>query len=689
MKKIASIVLLFLLLFITITSNIAAVNTSINGQSDLIYKNSFEEIVVFPVESSFDAIQTDNSIYRPNFFHSYVDSVFQTKVTRFTDKIIYEDFGAQTGYQEYHPVIEYPKRQSWNSDGSLIRIQHTLIDGNTYEIIKDITGNMYERKWSHSNPDILYGISNGATDFWFSRQDVSQPNTPITQLYPFPRSLYEVVFIGPFEGNISNDDKYVAITAKKISDSKLHVFIYDIQQNIVTAEEDFDILWSDLDWVSITPNGRYVLINWTADPSNPDVDSRRQVHQYDINLNPLRVPLATKGNHGDIGLNAFNEEVYVQFEFGNDKGIWLYNLEDGLSLRLLPDKYNGGHVSCKNINRPGWCYLSTKKDGFQEVFALKLDGSGIVNRFAQTHSSGETFGAPNRNGDRVLFKSDWNGISRFDSFFVELNLATLDDTLSSPANFLANGDDNSVNLSWDTVVNATSYKICFSQNTIVNPLACETFKEKINATTTVIEGLSNGKTYYFQIMSENSLGNLSPASPEITAIPQTSNHVFTFAGHSYELVKSPVTWNDASRVAQQKSLLGYPGHLLNIASDPENIEIAAQLAANISVAEQNNTTANDGGGVPYVWIAANDRRSEGNWIWEDSGEQFWQGTHGGTVQNGLYNNWGNVLEPDDFSNAQDAGAMALGNWPGGVIAEWNDVNELNDLFYLIEYDVVD
>ncbi|MGV6860077.1 MAG: hypothetical protein ACWA5X_14025 [bacterium] len=39
---------------------------------------------------------------------------------------------------------------------------------------------------------------------------------------------------------------------------------------------------------------------------------------------------------------------------------------------------------------PGWCYVSTNAEDYKEAFALKLDGSGRVNRFAQTGKSAPT-----------------------------------------------------------------------------------------------------------------------------------------------------------------------------------------------------------------------------------------------------------------------------------------------------------
>lgn len=89
------------------------------------------------------------------------------------------------------------------------------------------------------------------------------------------------------------------------------------------------------------------------------------------------------------------------------------NVFYGIDVR--PDKYNGGHVSCRNYQRPGWCYLNTRYlwdgSGMREVFALKLDGSGTVERFAQTHNSTD-YGCGvqvnvSPDGTQLLFNSDW------------------------------------------------------------------------------------------------------------------------------------------------------------------------------------------------------------------------------------------------------------------------------------------
>jgi hypothetical protein len=83
------------------------------------------------------------------------------------------------------------------------------------------------------------------------------------------------------------------------------------------------------------------------------------------------------------------------------------------------------HVSCRNNARRGWCYISSYAltSGLMErqIFALKLDGSGTVERFApaifaETGNGGEDYArspmaVPSRDGSLILFASDWGNQS--------------------------------------------------------------------------------------------------------------------------------------------------------------------------------------------------------------------------------------------------------------------------------------
>ncbi|GEM_PF-1565874 len=182
---------------------------------------------------------------------------------------------------------------------------------------------------------------------------------------------------------------------------------------------------------------------------------------------------------------------------------------------------------------------------------------------------------------------------------------------------------------------------------------------------------------------------LLPSALSAQCASSANIYSFVYDNRTYEVVRENRSWSDAAACAVQRG-----GKLAEIDSPAEQSAVYLQLImyANITVTA---TRPYDGGGAGYVWLGGTDRVREGTWIWDGknsgSGAQFWQGlsaANGGSTVGGLYSNWGN--EPDNFGGGpgkpgQDALAIALSNWPLGTAGEWNDLNESNQLYYLIEY----
>jgi len=184
----------------------------------------------------------------------------------------------------------------------------------------------------------------------------------------------------------------------------------------------------------------------------------------------------------------------------------------------------------------------------------------------------------------------------------------------------------------------------------------------------------------------------------IAQCADTANiYTFSYGGHNYEVVKEMKNWSTAAACAVERG-----GYLVEINDQAENDAVYNGITIGAGVSTT-YTTVNDGGGIAYVWIGASDITTEGNWIWDGdgdgSGTSFWTGegsagAGGGHPVGFLYNNWGGSNagtpnEPDDYSNNQDAGAIALDGWPGGsgslgVVKEWNDIATTNSLYFVIE-----
>jgi len=177
-----------------------------------------------------------------------------------------------------------------------------------------------------------------------------------------------------------------------------------------------------------------------------------------------------------------------------------------------------------------------------------------------------------------------------------------------------------------------------------------------------------------------------------------ANYSFTYNGRKYEIVKEKKTWADAAMYAYRKN-----GHLVEINDQGE--QLAVYDAIKKSGISTTYTEARDGGDVAYIWIGATDKNHEGQWVWDGAntghGQNFWngEGMHGkrnGVAVNNAYENWGGTSvgkpnEPDNSQGKQNAAAIGLAPWPKnsgslGQAGEWNDINEYNQLYFIIEFD---
>lgn len=178
----------------------------------------------------------------------------------------------------------------------------------------------------------------------------------------------------------------------------------------------------------------------------------------------------------------------------------------------------------------------------------------------------------------------------------------------------------------------------------------------------------------------------------------TNIYSFTYKGQRYEVVKENKSWSDAVTCAVSRG-----GYLAHINDKQEDSAVFKQLSDFAGIILSNTTATNDGGGGSYVWLGGNDLASEGAWIWDGdtsgASSPFWNGGPGGTLVSGAYQNWGtdavktSKQEPDNYFDLQDVLAMGLVKWPVGnptttygLAGQWNDLNDQNALYYLIEYD---
>jgi hypothetical protein len=341
------------------------------------------------------------SVAMPAYLQPITDPAFKTQVTRIADQ-------SAMSISNQYIRHGYAKRTPFNADDSLIVLIYSglygnapVIDAHTYKMLRKISV-PDEPRLSSVDPNKLFGISGNS----FISENLTTGAK--TTLHSF--SDYSGLSIGSGEGNISSDDRYVVLSGTK--GGKDAAVVYDIQNNAIVADKVLgDGAWN-YDWISISQSGNFIVIE--GDDSGGS--DEKGVFVYDRNLNLLR-KVDTNAEHGDFGYTPSGKEVFVQWD-NSTGGISAYPLDGGSKIEVKRDNWIGGHISCRNNKRPGWCYLSedhgnSSDAGANEVYAIKLDTSGTVERFAHMHISanpsyeGQPMAVPSRDGSKALWASDW------------------------------------------------------------------------------------------------------------------------------------------------------------------------------------------------------------------------------------------------------------------------------------------
>ncbi len=373
----------------------------------------------------------------PAFGESVMDPITGNRITRITD-------GPDICWTGGFPKHDYSKAQPWNADQSMYRYSSVAIyDATSYQPIRCLP-NLYVAKWSHLDPNIIYS-------FKPNQRRILRYNTEteVTEEIVDLSNECDYMALGPGEGNIDIHDKRVALACRvDTADSEksdLRIVMVDLQSGEVTASKTMQGAWHGrgdrpgvFDWVSVSQQGDYVVINWSShlNQGNPYMENGQQhygVEVYDTDTLTFQRRLWHYGNHGDLCVDSAGDEAYVQFNGSSGSQVNMYRLHDGQHTVLISEEQNPngdigtdflgheGHISCRNTRRPGWAYVSLEyrsgistpesiNDG--EILAVKLDGSGTVEHFGHHQSSATSYAksvmpVPSPDGSKVMFSSDW------------------------------------------------------------------------------------------------------------------------------------------------------------------------------------------------------------------------------------------------------------------------------------------
>lgn len=361
----------------------------------------------YPIPQTVTKQPAQITMPRPAYLQSTPIPGLDTSISRVTDADAF--WSVRRTYRHVHSRI-----QPWNSDGSLIllanELPNSLLDGKTFKLVQSFIGPA-GAVWANTDPDILYGV--GFTPASFIEYRVSTKVTRVLRIFP----EYTAIFLGGGQGNLSNDDRYFALFGKR-SDA-VDILVYDVRDNVIVSKKAFPGVkapHADLNWTSVSPSGLYVVVHVHGATKAFDV--------YDSQTMKFLRRLRGGCCHADIGYDSDGNEVIVSAI--NSSAITSIRLKDGVVKEQLAPSHAAFNfsISCRNTHRPGYCYIGTYAhfDGFhqymyREIYSLKLDGSGRVERFAQNFAADLPVGdlqyqriaqaVPNRDGSQVLFASDW------------------------------------------------------------------------------------------------------------------------------------------------------------------------------------------------------------------------------------------------------------------------------------------
>ncbi len=417
----------------------------------------------FPSDGQYQSIAAPNTPALPDYGQSVTDNSVpdDIKITRVTE-----------AQGTWYPTHEYAKTQVWNVDQTRYKISSWKVYNATTYVEEREFSSMYPSYWSNTDPDIVWSFrANGD----IKKYNVSTDVTLTVAQIPG----YEVIKLGPGEGNIDKNDHYVALVGKKPNGATndLDVIVFDLQTNQILQTITFEGAWDDgndnfpkyIDWVSVSQSGDYVVVLW-ANAWNENVGyytDQNNVDHYGLevynraDMQYIR-RIDDSAGHGDLGYAVDGDEVFVQFKAG-EIGVYMHklngtggNANGEILVNGAADFTASGHVSCRNINRPGWAYITIPAKNLSgQIVAVKLDNSGLVEHFGHHFSSNKSYdqspmAVASPNGDIICFKSDFetdpvNNSEVAYSFFATLANPLAVEWVDRLEAFQQN---NTVNLKW-------------------------------------------------------------------------------------------------------------------------------------------------------------------------------------------------------------------------------------------------
>lgn len=313
---------------------------------------------------------------------------------------------------------QYSSHQPWNADRSLLYLARgqIFLDGETYEPVQlpEVPKGFWH--WSPVEPDVMIIPRADGVGTWDVRKGAW---VDVIAIPGYSR------FRSQTRDNPSYDGTRFAVKALRDSDTAPVCIGVDLEAGTIGPVIEFDAYgFSPGDYnegkarrCSVTPSGRYLLLNGHANGSYND-----QAHFFDWTTSALVLKqrenngIECPGGHGDLGLDDQGDDVFVGVCKGKGKS-WSSELGGRTVALRIPDgeiwalgKGSASHTSCRNSKRPGYCYGSSF--GEKATINAKSINGGRVEFYAdpqnrRTKYWDETQAVPSPDGMKILFASTW------------------------------------------------------------------------------------------------------------------------------------------------------------------------------------------------------------------------------------------------------------------------------------------